>query len=122
MNRSRSPQARQLIIIGSSVLLIGWGAAAAVYVIAGRAESNAAGGYEIIDGQSFPVGGADSRRELQQLERLGGKAAVRTHQFSDWLESLTHGRRLAWTLALCSGAVAGACWYLAGLAEEDLGR
>ena len=59
------------------------------------------------------------RREMQQLERLGGRASVQTVEFDQWLSSLWHGRRLAATLAVLGLAVGVACWRVGALMAED---
>jgi hypothetical protein len=56
-----------------------------------------------------------------QLERMNGKVGVWMVGLDDWIGSISHGRNLAFTLALLSAAVAGGCHYLAGLADEDDG-
>jgi hypothetical protein len=56
-----------------------------------------------------------------KLERLDGKAGAWILELDDWLGSLNHGRRLAYTLALAGTAVAVGCFYLAGLVDEDVG-
>jgi len=56
---------------------------------------------------------------MQQLERLGGRASVRTAEFDQWLSSLWHGRRLAATLAVLGLVVGGACWRIGALMAED---
>jgi len=61
----------------------------------------------------------EHRREMQQLERLGGRASVQTAEFDRWLSSLWHGRRLAVTLAVLGLVVGGACWRVGGLMDED---
>jgi hypothetical protein len=58
---------------------------------------------------------------MQQVERLGGMSAVYALEFHRWFLSLWHGRRLAYTLAALSAAVALLCFYIAGLMAEDEG-
>jgi hypothetical protein len=96
---------RRLHLAGVLILVLGWIAAALVFVAARRADD----------------AGTDalSPSEHYQLERLGGKAAARAVEFDRWFASLWHGERLAWTLALLSLAVGGSCLYLAGLMGED---
>jgi hypothetical protein len=65
------------------------------------------------------VDAVEHRREMQQLERLGGRASVQTAEFDQWLSSLWHGRRLAGTLAVLGLVVGGACWRLGALMAED---
>ncbi|MCK9382480.1 MAG: hypothetical protein M0P95_15630 [Sulfuritalea sp.] len=55
----------------------------------------------------------NSKRQLLELERIGGKAAVVAVELSDWFDGLWHGRRLAGTLAVLSVAASLLC-FLAG--------
>jgi hypothetical protein len=59
-------------------------------------------------------------REMRELARLGGTASVQTVKFDQWVGSLWHGQRLAFTLALLGLAVGGACWHVGGLMDEEL--
>jgi hypothetical protein len=95
---------RRLHLAGVLVLVLGWFAAALVFVAARRADDARADAF--------------SPSEHYQLERLGGKAAARAVEFDRWFASLWHGERLARTLALLSLAVGGSCLYLAGLMGE----
>lgn len=55
----------------------------------------------------------NSKRQLLELERIGGKAAVVAVELSDWFDGLWHGRRLAGTLAVLSVGASLLC-FLAG--------
>jgi hypothetical protein len=101
------------------VLVVGWLAAVAVYVMAGSGAPGGATGYTVVGGQTFAVERGESRGEQMQLERMNGKVGTWMVGLDDWIASMTHGRNLAYTLALVSAAVAGGCCYLAGLADED---
>ena len=72
-------------------------------------------------GPDDEVDAVEHQREMQQLERLGGRASVQTAEFDQWLSSLWHGRRLAGTLAVLGLVVGGACWRVGGLMAEDDG-
>jgi hypothetical protein len=97
---------RRVHLAGTLILVLGWIAAAIVFVAA-RHDASAAHADEI------------SSSERYQIERLGGKATARTVEFDHWLASLWHGESLAWTLAVLSLAVGGGCLYLAGLMDES---
>jgi hypothetical protein len=118
MPASDSRLPRRLRRAGAIVLGLGLGAAAVVYASAPASADGDALGYRIAGGQTFAQE-ANDPREMQQLERLGGKSAVMMFQFQRWVASLWHGRRLAWTLAVISGLVALLCFHLASLAAED---
>jgi hypothetical protein len=105
--RSPVPHHRRVRRAGWAILVVGWIAAAAVYLGAGDP----------------PGDGLDDRahqREMQQLERLGGQASVQTARLDAWLSSLWQGRRLAGTLAVLSLLAAAGCAWIAGLMAEDV--
>jgi hypothetical protein len=115
MSKDSSKPRNRLHRAAFAILLVGLLAAACVYIAAARSEPDATD-FQIVGGQAYPV---DSSREMQQLERLGGKASVQTFKFQRWFSSLWQGQRLAETLALLSVALAFLCWHLANLASED---
>ena len=59
------------------------------------------------------------QREMRELARLGGTAAVQTVKFNLWMGSLWHGERLGLTLAVLGLVIGGACWRVGGLMGED---
>ena len=59
---------------------------------------------------------------MNQVERLGGTATVRTVKFDQWLASLWRGERLGVTLVVLGLVVGGACRYVGGLMAEDIGE
>jgi hypothetical protein len=109
----------RLRLAGVVILVVGWLAALCVYLTAGD-DPSANAGYQIVNGQTFAIPLDGSTHEMQQLERIGGKAAVWAYQFDRWLASLWHGRRLAYTLAILSASVALLCFYIADLMAEDI--
>ncbi len=115
-----TPQSR-LYLAGAIVLAAGLIAAALVYFLAANPTDIGATGYRIVGGNVYALTLAESTRELQEVERIGGKSAVLLLEFHRWFLSLWHGRRLAYTLALLSAAVALLCFYVAGLMGEDVG-
>jgi hypothetical protein len=112
-----SPRYR-LRLAGLVVLIVAILAAVAVYIAAASQPEGDALAYQIVGGESYAVSSGDSSRELQQLERLGGKTAVLTFKFQRWLASLWHGQRLAYTLVFIGAAVALLCWHIASLIDE----
>jgi hypothetical protein len=99
------------------VVVTGWLAAAVVFSRAPADSDRSTGEYRIVGHQVFSSDDASSR-ELQQLERLGGKAAVLTFKFNRWFASLWHGRPLAYVLASLSLLAALGCLHVAGLMGE----
>jgi hypothetical protein len=115
---SSSVAASRVRLAAVVVVVVGWLAAAAVFVLAPANSEQRAAEYRVGGGQAYASGDASSR-ELQQLERLGGKAAVLTFKFNRWFTSLWSGRQLAYTLALLSLFVALGCLHFAGLMMEE---
>ena len=68
------------------------------------------------DADADPVA---QQREMRELARLGGTASVQTVKFDQWMGSLWHGQRLAFTLALLGLVVGGGCWHVGGLMDEE---
>jgi hypothetical protein len=115
--RSHSVAASRVRLAAVVVVVIGWLAAAVVFALAPAGGEQGADGYRVVGGQAYPSDDASSR-ELRQLERLGGKAAVLTFKFNRWLTSLWSGRPLAYTLAALTLLVTLGCLHVAGLMME----
>lgn len=114
MSKDSSHPRNGLHLAALVILVAGLVAAMLVYIAAAPSGSDASS-YQIVNGQAYPV---DSSRELQQLERLGGKASVQTFKFQHWFASLWQGQQLAYTLAVLGAALALLCWHVAGLMDE----
>ena len=93
--------------------------AVVVYIAASGREDPDALGYRVAGGQSFALGDGDSSRELQQLERIGGKAAVQTFKLQRWFSSIWQGQQLAYTLVVLGVWVALFCWRIASLMDAS---
>jgi hypothetical protein len=117
LSKYSSPRAR-LHLAAAIIMVVGVLAAVGVYIAAARSDAPAALGYRMIGGQAYAIGADASSREMQQLERLGGKAAVQTFRLQLWIDSLWHGQRLAYTLIVLSAAAAWLCWHIANLMDE----
>jgi ABC-type transport system involved in cytochrome c biogenesis permease subunit len=111
---------RRLYIAGLLVLILGLIAAAWVYATASADSGAGATGYTIVGGSAYSNDADSSAREMQQVERLGGTAAVLTLRLHRWLASLWHGRRLAVTLLVLATAIGLLCFHIAGLMGEDV--
>ncbi len=70
------------------ILIVGFGAAVAIYVIAV---------YSPTGPPEYQI--EESKRYLRDLEMYGGKANVLASDLRQWFASLWHGRRLAYTVA-----------------------
>jgi hypothetical protein len=80
-----------------AILVVGFVAAAAIFVSARAAPGNPFG-YEP----------EDTKKYVHDLELYGGKANVLADELRRWFGSLWHGRRLAATVACITLIVAGA--------------
>ncbi|WP_422084804.1 hypothetical protein [Variovorax sp.] len=118
MPRNAIAPHRRLHFAGIAILVAGWICAVLVYIVASGNDDATAADRRVIDGQVYVVPLETSKREQQEMERLGGKATVWMAESATWLGSLWHGRRLAFTLALLATVIDGSCIYLAGLASE----
>jgi hypothetical protein len=101
-----------LHLIGVCILIVGLLAATAVYFTASPGDTSGAIGYEVVNGQTYPVMAGDTKSSDYQLERIGGKSAVWGVEFTQWLGSLLHGRRLAYTLFILSAGGCLTCFTL----------
>ena len=100
---------RRVQLAGALIVAVGWIVAACVWFAA-------SGGDDDGDG----TGDLTARREMAQVERLGGRATAQTVQFDSWLGSLWHGQRFAWTLAILSLALGAGCAYVGTLMGEEV--
>jgi hypothetical protein len=115
MRRKFSNPRDRLHLAGVVILVAGLLAAVFVYISAAGQTDPEAIGYRIVGGQAYAIAPDDSAHELQQLERLGGKAAVMTFKFQRWFSSMWHGQRLAYPLLVLSAAIALLCFHIASL-------
>jgi hypothetical protein len=97
---------RVLRFMGMIILAVGLGSAVCIYWNASDADD-----------------ATDSltKRDVYQLEKLGGKELVLSSQLQEWFSSLWHGRRLALTVA-CASLAASALSFLAARKLPDAAR
>ncbi len=58
--------------------------------------------WEVVDGKPFPIYAQDSKTAHASALMMGGAAMEQTTELREWLGSLWHGRRLAYTLGVLS--------------------
>ena len=97
----------RLLLAAVLVLLIGLGAAAAIYFTAAE-EPQLSTSYVVV------MDPATSKTYVRELRRFGGNAAVLFDEFNRWLASLWHGRALGVTVAWLSIAVAALLFWISG--------
>ena len=85
-----------------AILVLGFAAAVVIFLTAKPPPGNPLG-YDPMD----------TKRYLHDLEVYGGKANVLAAQFRDWFDSLWHGRRLAFTVAVLTVMAAFAFKFFA---------
>ncbi len=106
---------RRLHLASAAILLIGAVAAGIVFLTATPRVDEDVVAYRISGGRAYPVTLEHSTRDVQILEAEGGRANVAAAEFSGWIGSLWHGRRLSYTLAAITLALAGLCAGIAHL-------
>jgi hypothetical protein len=89
---------------------MGLGAAVAIYATAAPEPPNPLG-YDMLD----------SKKDLRQLEMIGGKANVFAVTFLEWFKGLWHGRSLAFTVAALSLFLSLIFWLFTAfpITEDD---
>jgi hypothetical protein len=97
---------RRLNWLGAVILAAGLCAGGAIWVAQDRLERQNAG--ENADDNLL-----DSRKNIRQIETLTGKSGVVAEEWSEWLKSLVHGKRLAVTVAVGSAIVGIGCMLAA---------
>jgi len=94
-------------VITASILLAGSGSAAAIYLTAGEDPPNPFAEFE------------KSKKFVNQLERMGGKAALVANDFNTWFAGLWRGESLAYTVAVITVVIAAVYYFVStGLAAE----
>jgi hypothetical protein len=102
-----SPLQKRLYFTGAAILLAGFIAAALIYASAPPPDS-AVAMYSIVD-----------PRYQIELQQIGGNAAVLMAQFHQWFDSLWHGVRLAYTIAVLGIIGAGVCFFIGYFFADD---
>jgi len=99
--------AKHIRILGTALLFSGLLAAATIYVTAQVDESAGILGIDI-----------PTKRDRNQLERMGGKSYVMFKELDDWFATLWHGRRLGLTVGALSVLAFLLCRGLARVQED----
>lgn len=97
--------------ITAAILLAGLGSAAAIYLTAREEPLSPFAEFE------------KSKKFVNQLERMGGKAALVANDFNTWFAGLWRGESLAYTVAVITVVIAaGYCFISTGLEAEARSR
>lgn len=92
----------RLYLCSAVIMLVGLGAAAVVYLVAGDVPESV---------PDFDIEG--SRKSLRDLELYGGKANVLVAEFMAWFGGLWHGQYLAYTMASITVVISCVLFYIA---------
>lgn len=114
MSRKYSTVQIRLYLMGFSILIAGLLCAAWVFDAATDdiGDSDVVN-YQIVAGHFYPLTTADSKRYQYDMERIGGKYAVVAEEVNQWLSSLWHGKRLAYTIGVLAIVASLACFLIA---------
>ncbi|HMF07833.1 MAG TPA: hypothetical protein VKJ00_01780 [Thermoanaerobaculia bacterium] len=107
--RALSPETR-LRRVAIAILVVGLVSAVVIYLAARPPAPNPLGEPE------------DSKQYLREIQMYGGTANLLATELREWLASLWHGKRLAYTIATLSIVSAAGCLFVAGrlpLEDED---
>lgn len=104
----------RLYRIGISILIVGLSCATWIFVAATDdiGDGNVVN-YQIVAGNNYALTTGDSKRYQYDMERIGGKYAVVTDEINQWLSSLWHGKRLAYTVSILAIGISLACFLIA---------
>jgi hypothetical protein len=105
-------------MIPALILIVGLGGASAIFLMAGH-DRDDAGGYEIVNGQAFPVNPAETGRYRHDLELYGGKWNVVTDRVVRRLGGFWRGTALAFTVAGLTIVLAAGWLILTGFPASD---
>jgi hypothetical protein len=100
--------AKRFRTIGMVILISGLVAAIVIFGCARPSDDS-----ELLSGERY------TKRDLLELEKMGGQSYVLFTGFNDWFVSLWHGRRLAYTIGVLSIAGFVSCRWFADLIEDE---
>ena len=87
--------------ITTGILLVGFGAAVAIYLTAADAPDNPFAEYE------------QSKKFSYEVQRMGGKMALVANDMTSWFAELWHGRQLSYTVACITLVIAVGYYVIA---------
>ena len=101
---------KRCYLVTAGILLVGLGAAIAIYLTAADIPDNPFADYE------------QSKRFSYEVQRMGGKMALVANDASAWFEALWQGRQLAYTVACITLVIALGYYVVAsGIQSEEQG-
>jgi hypothetical protein len=109
----------RLNLLALAILVIGYCGAAGIWIAQDRTDRKTAAQ---TPGDSEELPTLDSRKAVRDIEMNYGRSGVLAEEFTEWLASLAHGKRLAWTVAVFSTVLAGGCFFAAARVIPFLGE
>lgn len=106
---------RGLYLASALILLVGWVAAALLFVNTAQNLQQVSVGYRIDGNHTFAISLEQSKGDQRMLREEGGEANVDAAELDAWAGSLWRGRRLSYTLVVISAVLALLC---AGIARS----
>ncbi|MGB7192762.1 MAG: hypothetical protein WBD81_04830 [Collimonas pratensis] len=110
MNKKSADLRHYLHLASAIVLIAGLLGACLVYYFAADGGNHGLG-YQVVDGVAYATG--ESKAYVRDMEMYGGTSGRLIAGFNQWLESLWHGKRLAYVLAIGAALVSYACFWFA---------
>jgi len=71
------------------------------------------------ESQFTPLAPEDSRRYTHDLEQYYGETGLLTDKLTRWLDELTHGKPLAYTVAVLALFASGGCFLVARISRNE---
>jgi len=99
-------------LVGVVILLAGYCGAALIWRAQDRIDHENADRQAVND--AAPLSLLDSRTATRQVELNYGKMGLLMERWTEWAESLTHGKPLAKTIIVLSSVAAIGCFLVAG--------
>jgi hypothetical protein len=90
-----------------SIVLVGLGSAAVIYLTAQEPQDNPFADYE------------QSKRFSHDVQRMGGKISLVANDLSSWFSGLWQGQQLAWSVAFITMVIAAVYYLVASGTHAD---
>ena len=104
--------------VGVLILVLGFGAAISVWLAQDRIDRRvAAGRTNDLSSNAIvqPLAPDDSRRYTHDVEMYYGKTGLLMDKWTRWFKTITHGKPLAWTIALTAIIAAAGLFLFAAI-------
>ncbi len=109
----------RLYLVTVIILVAGLGGSLLIYMAAVN-DADSVLGYEMSDGNVYPINPEDSKAFTHDMELYGGKANVLANELTNWFAGLWHGKSLAFTTAVITMLVSVVIFFIANHLSSDL--